>query len=329
MAPLNTSPTADANDNPAYSGRVTFTMPIQLTRTVVAVAVKSCTALVAVLLWLVLAGPTLAAPAFPSLTGRVVDNAGFLDAATAAQIATTLEAHENSTGNQVVVATVNDLQGYDIADFAVRLGRHWQLGQAERDNGVLLLVAKDEKKMRIEVGYGLEGALTDALSSTIIRREMRPAFREGDFNTGIQRGVTAIIQAIEGEYSAPAETGSDSSEIEGYFPLLFIGLIGLFEMLKRFGHRQLGNTAFPAAFAGIAVTAISQNLLFGLGAAVVVFLLMYFVVKPGGGSGGGTGTPGARRGGYRGGFGGGGFSGGGGFGGGGGSFGGGGASGGW
>ncbi len=120
------------------------------------------------LLWLFIA--TAQALTFPTLSGRVVDDAHMLDPATRQQLAQKLEAHEKATGEQVVVVTVADLQGTPIEDFGYQLGRAWGIGQKDTNNGALLIVARDDRKLRIEVGYGLEGRLTDAQSSVIINQ---------------------------------------------------------------------------------------------------------------------------------------------------------------
>lgn len=138
-------------------------------------------------------------PDFPELTGRVVDRADMLDSAAESQLTGMLKAHEDATSEQVVVVTVPDLQGYPIEDYGYQLGRHWGIGQEGEDNGALLLVAKDERKVRIEVGYGLEGRLTDANSSVIINRIITPAFREGNFTEGIMNGAAAMVKVLGGE----------------------------------------------------------------------------------------------------------------------------------
>jgi len=144
----------------------------------------------------------LSHPAFAAelhaLTGRVVDNAGMVDAATEASLVGRLEAFEKKTSIQVVVATVDSLDGEAIEPYANRLFRAWGLGQAGDDNGVLLLVAKNDRKMRIEVGYGLEGTLTDLHSKLIIENTMVPAFRAGDFSGGISRAADKIIAVLNG-----------------------------------------------------------------------------------------------------------------------------------
>ena len=148
------------------------------------------------------AWPRFAAAAdlqFPALSGRVVDEAGLLTPAERQSLTETLKAHEETTGNQVVVVTLKSLQGTSIEEYGYQLGRFWGIGQKGRDNGVLLIVVPTERKVRIEVGYGLEGALTDATSRLIIERIMTPAFRSGQFGPGIVAGVGAILKVISGE----------------------------------------------------------------------------------------------------------------------------------
>jgi len=138
-------------------------------------------------------------PEFPELTGRVVDRAEMLSPDVEARLSQMLQAHEQASTEQVVVVTLTDLQGFPIEDFGYQLGRHWGIGQEDEDNGALLIVAKEERKIRIEVGYGLEGRLTDADSSVIINRIISPAFRQGDFQAGIVNGAAAMIQVLGGE----------------------------------------------------------------------------------------------------------------------------------
>nr|WP_100638753.1 TPM domain-containing protein [Marinobacter salexigens] len=152
-------------------------------------------------------------PEFPELTSRVVDNADMLSTATESRIAQMLEAHEQSTTEQVVVVTVPDLQGYGIEDFGYQLGRHWGIGQQGEDNGALLIVAKQERRIRIEVGYGLEGRLTDAASATIINRIIAPDFKQGQFEQGIANGAAAMVQVLGGKpLAVPERTGSGTQE---------------------------------------------------------------------------------------------------------------------
>ena len=164
--------------------------------------------------------------AVPPLTGRVVDRADVLSDATEAALTATLAAHEDSTSNQVVVLTVPSLEGEILEPYATGVFREWGLGQEDRDNGVLLLVAVEDRKVRIEVGYGLEGALTDATSGTIIRREIVPRFRDGDFDAGVIGGTEAILAAIAGEYDAGS--GGGPSEMTWAERLAFGLAFGLF-----------------------------------------------------------------------------------------------------
>ncbi|RUZ42280.1 YgcG family protein, partial [Mesorhizobium sp. M7A.F.Ca.CA.004.05.2.1] len=134
----------------------------------------------------------------PALTGRVVDNAGIIDAATKAALTRKLADFETKGSDQIVVATIPSLDGEEIEPYANRLFRFWKLGQAGENNGVLLLVAPNDRKMRIEVGYGLEGTLTDLHTKLIIENDMVPAFRAGDFSGGISKAVDDMVMVLEG-----------------------------------------------------------------------------------------------------------------------------------
>lgn len=135
----------------------------------------------------------------PALTGRVVDGANVIEPGTRESITRQLEAFETKSSDQVVVVTVPDLDGQDIESYSNRLYRHWALGQKQENNGVLLVVAPNDRKVRIEVGYGLEGTLTDLLSKLIIENSIIPGFRSGDYSGGIARGVNDIIQVLSGD----------------------------------------------------------------------------------------------------------------------------------
>lgn len=267
----------------------------------------------------------LAAPPFPVLTGRVVDEAGILSPQVETEISAQLAAHEQSTTNQIVVVTLQSLQGYDVADYANQLFRHWGLGQKGRNNGVLLIVVPNERKLRIEVGYGLEGTLTDAESHTIIERVIKPAFRQGNYEQGIRAGVGAILAAIEGEYQGapPVTATGDGNSIIG--PLV-AGLFIFQWIIGRLTHHaSTRSRAFIAAGSGVAAGLIAWffvGILFVAAAiAIVVFVIMLIAGGRMGHGGSGYGDWGS--GGSWSGGGGGGFSGGGG------SSGGGGASGSW
>lgn len=276
------------------------------------------------LIWISLLA-TLASPAaaqtFPPLTGRVVDQAGLLQPAQVVDLNSKLGALEQRTGRQLVVVTLKSLEGKTIEDYGYRLGRAWKIGDEQKDDGVLLIVAPIEKRVRIETGYGARVFLTDALSSVIVRDVIAPRFKAGDLPGGIVAGTDEIIKVME---LPPAEAAkraqaaeqqqTEHKRGEGFnpFPLMIMGFVFLMLVtsLAR-GARGLRGGKRYRRRDGIDPWVV----LWGLDAISRA--------SRGGGSWGGGG------GGDFGGFGGGGFGGGGGFSGGGGSFGGGGASGGW
>jgi len=274
-----------------------------------------------ILLWLVISISVNAAPEYPKLDERVVDTAGLLSTSTREVLISELAAHERATSNQVVVVTLTSLQGYSIDDFGNQLGRHWGIGQEERDNGVLLIVAPNERKVRIEVGYGLEGVLTDALSHNIIQTVILPQFKKGDMPQGIINGTRAIMQALDGTFEPLPE--KKDNDLGGIAAMIFIFLIGLGEMVaSRFNSRSR-SAGVVGAVAFVAGWVITGLLVFGILLAFFAMAFHFFIGGGGSGSGGyGSGRYGSS------GYGSGGYSGGG-FSGGGGSFGGGGASGGW
>jgi uncharacterized protein len=189
---------------------------------------------------------------WPALTGRLVDEAGLIGPAARSRLEGELAAFEEKSSDQLVVATISSLDGAVLEDYANGLFRHWQLGQAQENNGVLLLVAYGDRKIRIEVGYGLEGVLTDALSRLIIETSIVPAFRQGDFEKGIVDGASAIMAVLSGdtaELEARArrnatEPGSDSENwivmafVTVWFVLIF-GAIILSILAPMFG-RKIG-----------------------------------------------------------------------------------------
>lgn len=169
----------------------------------------------------------------PPLAGRVVDQAHVMLPAHLASLNEALTAHESKTSNQVAVLTLPSLTGEPLEEFSHRVASAWGLGQKGTDNGVLLLVAIQERKIRIEVGYGLEGTLTDVKTSQIIRHEMVPRFRQGKYSEGIVAGVQAILQTIEGTYIAPTPSATQSPEKFGLWQTfgsaVVLGtLVGLF-----------------------------------------------------------------------------------------------------
>lgn len=265
----------------------------------------------------------------PPLTGRVVDLAQVLPAEVAASLVRELEAHEAKTSNQVAVLTLPSLEDEPLETFSHRVAATWKLGQKGTENGVLLLIALRERKVRIEVGYGLEGTLTDLRSAHIIRQEIVPRFRSGDLPGGIAAGVQAILSTIEGTYKAEEVLpGRDrSGQEQTAFEYVIIGIVvGTLAGIVLSHGLQRTRALFGSLLAFLIAQFASAVL--GLAAAGVTAFLLWLILYSNRGSG--------RRGGWGdgvvmgpgGGFGG-SFGGGGGFSGGGGGFGGGGASGGW
>lgn len=263
----------------------------------------------------------------PPLTGRIVDLAHVLPSSTVESLAAQLAAHETQSSNQVAVLIVPSLEGESLEEFSHRVATTWKLGQKGTDNGVLLIVAIKERKVRIEVGYGLEGVLTDARSAQIIRNEIVPRFRAGDMAGGVTGGINAIVKTIEGTYQASekAVPRQESDVIGQVVVAVIVGvLVGLLFMNI---HRLIGSLAG----AGIS-TLLAPWWVPALMASGITLLLLLAI--------GASGT-GGRRSRYSGiddwmwyssrggGWGGGSFGGGAGFSGGGGNFGGGGASGNW
>jgi len=193
-----------------------------------------------VLLSAALAAPLAPAaePVFPALTGRVVDSADMLSAPTRAALTEELAAHEAASGQQVVVVTLPTLDGQSIEEYGYQLGRHWGIGRAGHDDGALLIVAAAERQIRIEVGYGLEGALTDALSWDIIQTRMVPRFREGDYEAGIVAGARAILGVLSGTLD-PADP-ADQPGNDNPFAALIFWIFVIFILVNSFGGRRRG-----------------------------------------------------------------------------------------
>lgn len=263
--------------------------------------------------------------------GYIHDGANMLSPAAYDRLNMTLRSFEDATSNQIFLATFPSLEGQSLEDFSIRLAETWKPGQKGRDNGVIFLIFRDDRKMRIEVGYGLEGALPDALAGEIIVNEVAPFFKAGDYEKGIHTGVKAIMDAVKGEYEGrPQETEPVREDSLGYLIQSVIILLGILfaSDLFRYGRYAYGRRLYKDrhSFGGW---------MFRFSMALIVLNLVYrilshMLLETSGGyhgnrrgygrgpySGGDTGS-------FGGGFSGGGFSGAGG-----GSFGGGGASGGW
>ncbi len=193
--------------------------------------------------------------ALPEHGGQWVhDQANVLSATTKAELESILKYERDSTSNQIAVLIVPSLEGESMEDFSLRVAEKWQIGQKKKDNGVLMLIAINDKKMRIETGYGLEGVLTDALSSRINRNEMAPYFQKGDFDTGVKAGAMAIIQSIKGEYvndEPIQQTRRKSKKSSPFFTILIILAIILISSRNRKGGGGGGRGGYwTAAAAG-------------------------------------------------------------------------------
>ena len=234
-------------------------------------------------------------PTFPNLTGRVIDQAELLNASDEQALSDQLAEHEAQTSNQIIVVTVNSLEGYADAEYAQKLGTKWGIGSAEKNNGVVLLVAPNERKVRIEVGYGLEGALPDAIAGQIIRRNILPQFKEQDFPSGIKAGVNSILQAVDGEYKAEPQRSADKDRTFDFIPLLFIAMMGIPMLLKKQGLYRIANAAFPARFVGLIASVFSGNIFIGLLLGAAIFTGIYIFNPNAGNSGYGNGRRGRNR----------------------------------
>jgi len=183
----------------------------------------------------------------PFLTGRVTDNAEILSLDVRQTLTEALKAHEEKTGNQIAVLTIPSLEGESIEEYAVAIFNAWKLGQKGKDNGVLIVVSPNDRRLRIEVGYGLEGTLPDGMAGSIIRQHITPRFKTGDYNGGIRAGVSAIIQVLEGGTLPAGEReesgrgkGSSGLQMEGpdlplgqriLFGAFIFSIIGLFTFI--------------------------------------------------------------------------------------------------
>lgn len=168
-----------------------------------------------------------AALEIPAPRGYVNDFAGILSPSTRGQLERYLVDFERSDSTQIVVATLPSLEGGALEEVSLRIAEEWKIGQKGRDNGALLLIAKEERKMRIEVGYGLEGRLTDLLAGRIVDNEIRPRFKQGDFDGGVIAGVKAMTEAVRGEYKGTGKTGQRGKKASGawwIYPLIFFVL---------------------------------------------------------------------------------------------------------
>lgn len=258
----------------------------------------------------------LAAPAeveVPPLSARITDLAGVLHPEQKTALEARLATFEQEKGSQIAVLIVPTTQPETIEQYSIRVAESWKLGRKGVDDGLLILLAMDDRTMRIEVGYGLEGVIPDAIAKRVIAEIMTPYFRQGDFYGGINAAVEQLISLIAGEPLPEPAKATKSTPVEGILPLLLFGAIAVGGILRAIFGRFFGGV-IGGGVVGFAVWALGGGLIFAIVLAVVAFIITL--------SGGMSGVGGMGGGGGR-------SSGGGGFSGGGGGFGGGGASGRW
>lgn len=209
------------------------------------------------LLGLVLLGPlTAGALDVPPLSGHVNDRAGLLRPATVLKLEQFLSEFERSDSTQLVLLTIPSLEGEALEPYALKVAESWGIGQKGKDNGALLLIARDERKIRIEVGYGLEGRLTDLLSGRIIDNEIAPRFKAGNFNDGVVAGMVAMTEAVRGEYQRTGRTTGKKKERNPWGTLLLLLFLGPGLMMlnsgssARGGHHRRGGFHVGGPFGG-------------------------------------------------------------------------------
>lgn len=274
--------------------------------------------------WLIVLLLTLAAPfaahaevAIPTLSQRVTDLTGTLEPETVSRLENNLAQFESDKGSQIAVLLLPTTEPEDIAQFGIRLAEAWKIGREGVDDGIILIVAKDDRRVRIEVGYGLEGVIPDAVAKRIIEEDITPRFKQGDFSGGVEAGVSRMMRLIEGEPLPPPPSTSIGTNLDVFFDqAIFIIIVGSIagSILGLIFGKGAGSVVGGLG-AGVFAWFLSGLLIAGLVVAVIVIVAVL-----GGGRGGHWSSGGS---------GGGGWSGGGGFSGGGGGFGGGGASGSW
>ncbi len=206
--------------------------------------------------------------------GYVTDFAGIISEPVEKELEAKLSALEKSDSTQIAVVTVSSLEEDVIENYAVELFSEWGIGKKDIDNGVLLLVAPHERKVRIEVGYGLEGALTDLESHQIINTIMLPAFKNGEYDRGIQEGVFGIVESVHGEYVAPATPKKRSFSLESIGWVIWLVLFGIFELFASMIRAvSKSHAIWPGGLVGGVFAGIAGLIIVGLGAIFGVFVI--------------------------------------------------------
>lgn len=215
----------------------------------------------------------------PYLGGHINDNAHMLSSETVSELEQMLTAYEDSTTNQIVLLTISSLEGESLEDYSLRVAETWKLGQKDVDNGVLLLIARDDRKMRIEVGYGLEASVTDLASSYIINSIIRPLFKQGEFEDGIREGLKALITAADGNLSEETVSGSDDDTLGlVFFSLFWLLIVSFFTMVGLFTDGCMGwfFYAFLTPFYAVPAAILTIG---GIPIGAIIFLI-YIIGYP-------------------------------------------------
>jgi uncharacterized protein len=241
---------------------------------------KKCFALLVLASW-----AFCAEPVFPELTDRVVDEVGLLNEEQHRALSQKLEAVEKNSSAQVVVAILKTLNGYDIADYGYRLGRHWKIGQKGANNGAILIVAPYEKKIRIEVGYGLEDRLTDAVAHTIINEAVLPRFKNKDVFGGLDAGVSQIAIAIN--TTAPEKSavkdgnGGKQRSLNTFFVVIAMMLVPIMFIVlwatKTLIQNKTARKTINGTLAGLIAAGITWILFFMLGVSIIAAVIFFII----------------------------------------------------
>lgn len=221
---------------------------------------------------------------FPKLDSRVIDEAKILSPNVKKDIDLILKEEEEKSSNQIVVVILNSLHGYTIEEYSYQLGRYWQIGQKDKNNGVLLVISMDERKIRIEVGYGLEGALTDKIAHEIINYTIKPNFKANQYELGILKAINEIIASIKGEYVAKPKSNEFNDVINAFIPLGFFALIFLSMFINSISRKlksqflyKVTNSSMSSSFFAFFTYIMSEafttsNLIVALIVFIVVFI---------------------------------------------------------
>uniref|UniRef100_UPI0040485CE5 TPM domain-containing protein n=1 Tax=Aliarcobacter sp. TaxID=2321116 RepID=UPI0040485CE5 len=220
---------------------------------------------------------------FPKLDGRVIDTINLLSSESKEKLTSILKNHEDETSNQIVVVILDSLNGYEIEEYSYQLGRYWGIGQKGLNNGVLLVISQQDRKLRIEVGYGLEGALTDKISYEIINYTLKPKFREGKFGEGIFKAIDEIIQAIKGEYTAKTKVNNEDVGVNGSIVVLYFLVIFFSIFLNAFSTKfkshflyKITKSSMLSAFFGFITFIMAQSFTsYYTGISAIVFLAVF------------------------------------------------------